>query len=210
MKGAIFDIDGTILDSMTVFQDITATFFAGYGKLFTPELKKIITDMRLEESIPFLIKHWELDITPEMVFAFVKEEFQYQYVSEIMPKPYVCEYIKKLHDSGVKIAAATSGYYELCSHALRRAGILDYFDAFAFSHEVECSKSNPDIYLLAAERLGVEPRDCTVYEDILIGIQGAKKGGFKTCAVSDETNLHDTEKLKAEADMYISDWSELL
>ena len=210
MKGAIFDIDGTILDSMTIFHKITETFFAGYGKTFTPELEKMINDMRIEDSVPYLLKLWNLDIKEETVFEYVKAEFQNKYKTEIMPKPYVCDYIKGLKKKGIKIAAATSGYYELCSHALRRAGILDCIDAFAFSHEVNCPKSNPDVYLLAAERIGIEPKDCVVYEDILIGIEGAKKGGFITCAVYDETNTQDTQKLNDTADMYITSWQELM
>lgn len=210
MKGAIFDIDGTILDSMTIFHKITEKFFLGYGKTFTPELTKEINDMRLEDSAPHLIEIWNLDITPEFVLETVKKKFEEEYKTRIAPKPYVGEYIKKLHDDGIKIAAATSGYYELCSHALKRCGLLEYIDAFAFSHEVGCPKSNPNIYLLAAERIGQKPEDCMVYEDILIGIQGAKKGGFRTCAIKDETNLYDTEMLKNESDIYISSWKELL
>lgn len=170
----------------------------------------MVNDMRLEDSAPLLIKLWDLDMTSEFILDSVKKQFQTEYKTTIEAKPYVVDYIKKLHNKGVKIAVATSGYYELCSHALKRHGILEYIDAFAFSHEVGCAKSNPDIYLLAAQRLGVSPKDTTVYEDILIGIQGAKKGGFGTCAVEDETNLHETDKLKEEADIYIKSWKELL
>ena len=118
--------------------------------------------------------------------------------------------MKKLHDDGVKIAIATSGYEELCRKAFIRLGVWQYIDACAFSSEVGVNKSNPDVYLLAAKRIGIPPEECTVFEDIVTGIGGAKKGGFKTCAIYDETNVDDTEKLKQLSDCYITGWKDLL
>lgn len=72
------------------------------------------------------------------------------------------------------------------------------------------NKSNPDVYLLAAERIGVAPSECVVYEDIVPGIEGAKKGGFETCAVWDISNTGKTEELKKKSDRYIKSFAELL
>ena len=113
-------------------------------------------------------------------------------------------------NEGVKIAIATSGYKDLAEAALKRLGMADMIDAYALSCEVGVKKSNPDVYLLAAKRIGVPPEDCMVFEDILIGINGAKKGGMKTTAIYDDLNVDDTEKLKDAADRYIKDWTELL
>ena len=209
-KGAIFDVDGTILDSMLLLYGVAERYFARYEKTLTPELSEKITDMRLEDSLPLLIDYWKMDMTPEEALQGIKDMMKYEYEHSIQAKPYVCEYIKSLHDRGVKIAVATSGYIELCSLALKRIGVLEYIDAFAFSWEVNCPKSKPDVYLLAAERIGLKPHECTVYEDILIGIQSSKKADFKTCAIDDATNQNDTDMLKGEADMFITSWKELL
>ena len=93
--------------------------------------------------------------------------------------------MRRLHDDGVKIAIATSGFAELCRAAFGRIGIADIIDTYAFSSEVGCSKSSPDIYLLAARRLSLPPSDCTVYEDIITGIMSAKQAGFAAVAVED-------------------------
>ena len=82
--------------------------------------------------------------------------------------------------------------------------------ACAFSSEVGVNKSNPDVYLLAAKRIGIPPEECTVFEDITTGIGGAKKGGFSTCAIFDETNADETDALKQLSDHYITGWEELL
>ena len=209
-KGAIFDVDGTILDSMLLLHGVAQRYFEKYKKNFTPELSEKITDMRLEDSLPLLIDYWKMDMTPEEALQGIKDMMKCEYENTICAKPYVCDYIKSLHEKGIKIAVATSGYIELCSLALKRIGVLEYIDAFAFSWEVNCPKSKPDVYLLAAERIGLEPQDCTVYEDILIGIQSSKKAGFKTCAIDDATNQSDTDVLRSEADIFITSWKELL
>ena len=74
--------------------------------------------------------------------------------------------------------------------------VWEYDDGGAFSSEVGVNKSNPDVYLLAAKRIGIPPEECTVFEDITTGIGGAKKGGFSTCAIFDETNADETDALK--------------
>ena len=109
-----------------------------------------------------------------------------------------------MHNSGIKIAIATSGYEELCKTAFTRLGVWNYIDACAFSSEVGVNKSNPDVYLLAAKRIGIPPEECTVFEDITTGIGGAKKGGFSTCAIFDETNADETDALKQLSDHYIT------
>ena len=98
----------------------------------------------------------------------------------------------------------------MCESAFRRLGVWDLFDAVALSSEVMVNKTNPDVYLLAAERIGVAPADCVVFEDIEGGIRGAKKAGMRTVAVRDRTNLHITQKLRQLADCYIDSWKELL
>lgn len=210
IKGAVFDIDGTILDSMNIWYKVAEDFFADLGHYFTEELATKTKEMPLEESIPYLIDLWSLDITTEYAIQTMKNMMVEAYKNTIEPKPYVCDYIKKLHDEGVKIAVATSGYKELCTETFKRIGIYEYIDEYAFTTEVGCDKSNPDIYLLAAKRIGINPRDCMVYEDIVKGIGGAKKGGFKACAIYDDTNVEDTEELKSLADIYITSWKELL
>jgi len=94
--------------------------------------------------------------------------------------------------------------------AFKRLGILDLITTHSNSKEVGVNKSNPDVYLLAAKRLGIAPEKCMVFEDIYPGICGAKKGGFLTCAIYDTLSKNDTENMKKDADIYIKSWREVL
>lgn len=206
-SGAIFDVDGTILDSMLVWDNILVQYLARYGVENNGVTEKMRT-ITLEESMPMIAGL--CGITAEEVKAEIMRLVAEEYTLRIPAKPGAAEYIRTLHENGVKIAIATSGYPNACKSAFERLGILPYISAFAFSAEVGKDKSNPDVYLLAAERIGVEPSECMVFEDILPGINGAKKAGMQTTAVADVSNQHETDELKAAADRYISDWRELI
>lgn len=210
MKGAIFDVDGTLLDSMPVWWRVSEKFFKNHNIEVTSEKFAEYKEMRLEDSLPQIRAEYGLDMSvDEMISEFQRLAFE-EYRDFVLMKPHAKEYMEKLHNEGVKIAIATSGYEGLCRSAFERLGVWDLIDARAFSDEVGVDKSNPDVYLLAAERIGVKPSDCVVFEDITAGISGAKKGGFKTCAVYDESNTEDTDELKETADMYIMDFGELM
>ncbi len=209
-KGAIFDMDGTILESMGVWRDITRTFMRNRNFSVTDEELMIYKDMTMEESMPVIKeKYGLLESVEELKAEFSRLGYE-AYMYEVEAKPGIKEYMEKLKADGVKIAIATSGYKELCQGAMERLGMWGMIDAIALSSEVGVNKSNPDVYLLAAKRLGVEAADCMVFEDILIGIKGAKKGGMQTTAIADFSNISDTQMLKDQADRYIESWNELI
>ena len=209
-EGAVFDVDGTILDSMEVWGKATNRFYNEHNLILSDDEASLFQSMTLEESIPYIIKTHNLNMTSGEVEKILKSFIVHSYKYEIPAKPYVIEYIKKIHKDGIKIAIATSGYPEFCKSAFERLGISDCISAYALSSEVGVNKSNPDVYLLAASRINKSPEKCIVFEDIAAGIRGAKKGGFTTCAVADKSNISETDILKIEADIYISSWKELL
>lgn len=210
MRGAIFDVDGTLLDSMSVWWDVIIDFYMQHGVEISDEQASEYKELTMEESLPMIIKGLKLDMTFEELLDTFKQMVSIQYENTLPLKADADKYLKKLHDKGIKIAIATSGYEELCKKAFTRLNVWQYIDACALSSEVGVNKSNPDVYLLAAKRLGIPPEECTVFEDISSGILGAKKGGFTTCAIYDETNADKTETLKQLSDRYITGWKELL
>lgn len=210
MQGAIFDIDGTLLDSMATWNNATTLFYTRRDLTLTAEEFEFFKSVTLNESFPYIKARYNLPMTLEEI----QEEFSgiilNEYKYNIPIKPYADEYLRFLKASDVKLACATSTKAEYCIPAFKRLGIFELFDTFTYSDEVSVNKSKPDVYLLAAKRLGLNPCDCTVFEDISIGIKSAKSAGFKTCAVFDKTNENETDILKSEADNYIKSWKELL
>lgn len=210
MRGAIFDVDGTLLDSMPVWWRVSEKFFRNHNLDVSCKRFEEYKEMRLEDSLPQIRAEFKIDMTvDDMIDEFRRLAFE-EYRDFVQMKPYAKEYMEKLHNEGVKIAIATSGYEGLCRSAFTRLGVWDIIDARAFSDEVGVDKSHPDVYLLAAKRIGVEPSECVVFEDIVKGIEGAKSGGFKTCAVYDESNEEETQTLKSTADRYIKSFKELV
>lgn len=210
MRGAIFDVDGVLLDSMGVWHKVTDRFFRSHGLTLSDEQAASYKDMTLEESLPLINGQYNLKMSFDEMYSQFRSMVAEEYKYNIALKPYACEYLKSLHDAGVKIAVATSGYEGMCADAFKRTGIINYIDAYTFSSEVGCNKSKPDIYLLAARRIGENPICCTVYEDIVPGIRSASEAGFRTCAVYDKTNADETDVLKRLSDRYITGWKELL
>lgn len=210
MRGAVFDVDGTILDSMGIWYTVTVSFLADHGVCITPEQADAYSEMTLEQSLPYLkdqfLPHMSVKEISDGIFSMLSDE----YSSRVQAKPGVCEYIHRLHSGGVRIAVATSSYARLCRSAFKRLGIDGCISAYAFSHEVGCGKDKPDIYLLAAKKLGLAPEECTVFEDLLTGVISARSAGFYVTAVADHSNITDTQRLIQNSDRYITGWDELL
>ena len=135
-----------------------------------------------------------------------------EYTNNIKLKPGAKEFLEYLSNKGVKIGLATSNSMILVETCLKSNNIFNLFDKITLTSEVSRDKSFPDVYLLAAEKLNVSPKDCIVFEDILPAIHGAKSAGMKVIAVNDEpyTPLGDKAKIIKEADIYINDYNTLL
>ena len=208
--GAIFDIDGTILDTMGVWKEITMNFLFKKGIVPTIEEMDNYRDLSMDETMRYTKEQFNLSESVEELKDGFERLSCEKYMYEVAAKPYVKEYMEKLKSEGVKIGVATSGYPELWQHALKRLGMLHLIDGFALTSETGVNKSKPDVYLLAAKRIGVEPENCMVFEDIVSGIIGAKAGGMMATAIYDDSNASQTDELKRLADRYIVSWEELL
>lgn len=210
MKGAIFDLDGTLLDSMGVWRRIDENFLGKRGYLVPEDYLKAITAKNFKDAADYTIERFGLheraeDIMEEW-FAMAIDA----YTHHVQLKPSVREYLKCLRERGVKIAAATSSDVRLFEPCLRHHGIHDWFDAFTVTTEVKRAKGFPDVYWNAAEKLGLSYEDCVVYEDILKGVEGAKMGGFYVVGVEDIHSSYEKEEIRRKADSYIVSFEELV
>lgn len=209
-QGAIFDLDGTILDSMWVWEAVDREFLGRRNLEVPKDYVDAIAPLGFERAAEYTIKRFAL---PQSVEEIVAEWYQMArdaYQNRVGLKDGAGEYLEYLKARSIPMAVATSSDESLFIPALRRNGIYDFFDAFVTVKEVARGKGFPDIYEEAARRIGCVPGRCVVFEDIRQGIEGAAAGGFGTVAVHEKHSADDQEQLRAAADYYIYSYRTLL
>ena len=208
-RGAIFDLDGTILDSMGVWRKIDEDFLGRRGFEVPQDYVEKIKTLDYQSAAEYTIARFSLNDQPEDLITEWKQMAEEAYAHHIFLKPYVKEYMMQLKQAGIKIALATVSDNTLSIPALKNNGVFEYFDAFVTTQEVGKGKDFPDVYIKAAEKLGLNPGLCIVFEDVLKCIIGAKKGGFCTVGVYDAASAHLQKDTKETADFYITDFSQI-
>lgn len=209
-KCAIFDLDGTLLDSTDVWHQVDEEFFAERGLVLPDDYAKIISPMGFKGAADYTIEKFSLKETREQVMAQWHAMAQKKFAEQVALKPYAKEYLEFLKNNGVRLCIATASHEDLFVPSLENNGILHLFDSMTTVSEVKRVKGFPDIYLRAAEKNGVPVEDCAVFEDIYECIRGAKSGGFYTVGVYDEKSKDDEEKIRALSDEYVYSFSELM
>ena len=209
-KGAIFDLDGTLLDSMGIWKDVDLAFFQRRNIPMPDDYQECIKDMHFKTMAIYTKERFNLpDDIDDIMDEWCELCFD-EYENKIGLKDGVSEYLHKLKACGIKLAFATANTTELSEVCLKSNEIYELFNVGAYLHETQSDKCEPDVYLLACKRLGLEPDECVVFEDILPGVLGAKKGGFAVCGVYDEFSGKDEWEIRKNADYYIKSFTELL
>lgn len=201
-KGYIFDLDGTVLDSMGVWHDVDVEFLGKRGLPFSDEYGKAISHMKLELAAEYTVKLYGLEESPSDIIKEWLDMAEYAFKNKVGLKKYAKEFLALLTELKIPKAVATTSRRSLYRPALERNGILGYFDAFSDAEAVSRGKDSPEIFLRAAEALGLKPEDCIVFDDTGEAVRTAKKAGFSVAAVTDK---EDTE-MKGIADFVIRDF----
>lgn len=208
-KAAIFDLDGTLLDSMGIWAQIDADFLQKRGLSIPDDYIRAVTPLGFQEAAEYTIRRFDLKESPEELLREWKSMCRDAYAHTVRLKPHAEGYLIRLKQAGIKLGIATALSEDLYRPALERNGILHLFDSFVSLADVKRGKEFPDIYLLAAERLGVPPFLCMVFEDILSGILAAASGGFQTCGVYDPCSKSEWERICEAADLTINSFESL-
>ncbi|WP_300382204.1 HAD family phosphatase [Clostridium sp.] len=210
IKGVIFDLDGTLIDSMDIWAKIDQEYLSNFGINVPDNIQQEITHLTLTETAKYFQDRFNIKDDIKSIIDKWNNMAFYYYSNKIFLKKGVLEYLKQLKENNIKIALATSNSIPLLEATLKNNGIYQYFDAISTSEEVNKSKENPDIYLLSAKKLGVDPKDCLVFEDIPQAVKGAKIAGMKVYAVYDKSSESNKEELVKLADKYIYNFNELI
>ena len=208
-KGAIFDLDGTLLDSLWVWDEVDKNFLGRRGIEVPNDYMDIINPMSVMQTAEYTIKRFSLTDTPQDLIAEWNMLALKEYKTNVNMKPGAQNYLNHLKNQGAKLGIATASDPEIYIPALKNLGIYDLFDAITHADEVSHGKDFPDIYLYTAEKLGVKPENCIVFEDIFSGINSAKSAGFYTVGIF-EAYSKDQDKIIKTADMYIHSFEEIM
>ena len=209
IKAAIFDLDGTLIDSMWVWGKIDEDYFKRRNMNLPEDLKSQIEHLSFDETAAYFKNNFDISDTIEEIKKEWMDSAYIEYLNNVKLKPGVVEFLSLLKTLNIKIGLATSNSKALLETGLNANGIYHYFDSITLTDEVSRGKNFPDVYLLAAERLGVKPEECIVFEDILPAVKGAKAAGMKVVGVYDDFSKEQKEDIINHADRYIVEYHEL-
>lgn len=211
---AIFDMDGTLLDTMRYWRFTTLEFLLAHGlpvhnvdlaRMLDTSSRKLLYDIAAREGF---------DIGERQAVITELEDFMgrhYQYDSHLKDA-FVRPFLEKLKERGIRLCVATGSRREHARIGLERAGLLELFEFVTDNYEEDNGYTKADLEYFAhvAARLGVAPERCMVFEDALYAMEAAKKAGCQVLAIEDQTARLQKEKIVAVADWYIKSYSELL
>lgn len=209
IKGVIFDVDGTLLDSMPVWKDVSLRYLAGIHVEGEKDLGEKLERMSIEEGAAYIKKRYGLAQSLEEIIEGTVKIVEDFYVHEVEIKPGVPQLLEKIAEEKIPMVIATSSIREHVEAALKRLGVFSYFQRVFTCCEVGKGKRQPEIYERAGRYLQARPEEICVFEDALHAVATAKKAGFYTVAVYDAANEKDWTKITALADHSVWDLSEL-
>lgn len=196
IKGAIFDMDGTLTDSMGRWSEIYAMLI-DYLKIELPQgFAMKVNHIPMRKRVGEILKLLSLDFYEEEVYSFWIEKTVEYYNKDFKTKPYMLEALKTLKEQNVVMAIATASDIRCAEAFVKSNNLTEYISIITGLEEVSRPKNYPDIYLKAAKRLSVDPSECIVFEDALTAIKAAKSGGFLVCGVQDDSSRCDEEQIK--------------
>ena len=209
-EGILFDMDGTVVDSMWMWWKIDTDFLSSRGVEYDSHFQKEIEGLSYSETIRYFKKRFNVAEEESVLADILNQMAMDNYEFVVKFKEGAREFLTEVRKRGIKTGICTSNSQELVDACDRNLKLHEYFDTIRTTDMVERSKPFPDVYLLAASDIAVEPGKCVVFEDIIPGLMAGINAGMKTIAVQDDYSMDVDQEKRELADYYIKDYRELL
>ncbi len=209
-KAILFDLDGTLIDSMWMWKQIDIEYLGRYGHECPEDLQRAIEGMSFSETAVYFKERFQIPDSLEEIKACWTQMAIDKYRYEVPFKNGAFEFLNFCKEHGILTGIATSNGRDIVDAVVESLQFGPYLGTIVTGCEVAAGKPEPDIYLEAAKRLGVDPADCLVFEDIPAGILAGKRAGMQVVAVEDDFSKDIREEKCSLADGFISDYFELL
>ncbi len=210
IKAVILDMDGTLIDSLSVWADSDREFLNGLGYEYDPAHSAAMKTMHFDSACEYLVRTFSLPFSPEETGKRILNIVEKRYLNELKLKNGAEDFLRAARADGIKMCVATSNKKHLAENTLINLGVSEYIEFVLTSDEVGCGKESPEIFLRAAKMLGAEPHETAVFEDSLHAAASAKAAGFYVIGVYDPLCEEEFECIKGTADRVIRSFRELL
>jgi 16S rRNA pseudouridine516 synthase len=208
-KAVIFDLDGTLVDSMWMWRDIDICYLGKYGIELPETLQSDIEGMSFSETAVYFKETFHLSQSLDEIKEEWYEMAYEKYANEVPLKEGALDFLKELKENGIGTGIATSNGIRLVEAVMGAHHLKDYIDVVVTGCEVPQGKPSPDIYLKVADDLQVDYEDCLVFEDVTMGILAGKNAGMTVCAVHDAFSEDQEDEKRSYADYYINSFQDL-
>jgi len=202
IKFAIFDLDGTLVDSMTYWSETPKKYLNKLGFECTDEMVVKFLSISLPESAKYIKEYFKLDLTEEEIMKGINDVMEENYLNYVKLKPYILILLKELNKLGIKMGIASATDVYLIEKAIKKLGISEYFSSIVSSTDVGKSKQFTDVYDICKKPFNVENNETIIFEDLPYGIISCSKAGYHTVGIYDEPSKMHQEKIKANAELY--------
>ncbi|MDD6551237.1 MAG: HAD family phosphatase [Lachnospiraceae bacterium] len=210
IKAVLFDMDGTLVDSMWMWPQIDKEFLNSRGFEVPADLKDDIDGLSMWDDAIYFKKRFGFKDSEQELIDSWNQMALHHYENDTPLKPGAKEFLEYLKSKKTKRGLVTSNSLVLCEASLKANGVYDDFDTFVTSEDVKHGKPDPEGYLIAARELGVDPSECLVTEDLPAGITAARRAGMKVVSIEDDYSKRVEEEKKQMSDAFISDYRELI
>lgn len=210
IKAVIFDLDGSLVDSMWMWQAIDIEYLGKFGIPIPKNLQEEIGGKSFSETAVYFKERFKLPDTLQQIKDDWNRMAWDKYTHEVPLKDGVTEILEYCKAYNIRMGIATSNSRELVDNIVSVHQLGQYISCIVTGCEVAKGKPAPDVYLAVAEELGVKPEECLVFEDIVEGIMAGKAAGMKVCAVYDKNSEQQDEEKRRLADYYTYEFRELI